>query len=81
MATADDDGIGAHGEASNGLRTPAAALDLIEKDAAGQPRAFGVQRGGAAVNVVVAGAAAGELELSEAEGLLRDESEELLARV
>src|ERR1017187_9698159 len=77
----DDDGVGPHGESSDGLGTPVAAVDFIEKDAAGEARAFGVQGGGAAVDVVVAGAAAGELELAQAKGLLRKKSEKLLARV
>ena len=77
----DDDGVGSHGESADGLRTPVAALDFVEKDAGGEARALGVQGGGAAVDVVVAGAAAGELELAKAEGLLRKKGEELLASV
>ncbi len=77
----DHDRVGSHGESADGLRTPVAALDFVEKNAAGQARALGVQRGGAAVDVVVAGAAAGELELAQAEGLLREKGKKLLACV
>ena len=45
---------------------------------AGEAAAFGVERGGAAVDVVVAGAAGGELELAEPEAGAGEEGEKLL---
>ena len=44
----------------------------------GEPAAFGVQRGGAAVDVVVARPAGGELELAEAETDSGEKGEKLL---
>ena len=43
------------------------SFEQIEDRLAGEAAAFGVERGGAAVDVVVAGAAGGELELAEIE--------------
>src|ERR1700723_357609 len=45
---------------------------------AGQTAAFSVQRGGAAIDVVVAGSARGELELAEAKAGAGKKCEELL---
>ena len=45
---------------------------------AGEAAAFGMQRGGAAVNVVVAGAAGRELELAELETGAGEKREKLL---
>ena len=50
----------------------------FEDGVAGEAAAFGVQRGGAAVDVVVAGAAGGELELAEAEAGAGEKREQLL---
>ena len=51
----------------------------IEDSEAGKASALGVQRGGAAVDVVVAAPAGRELEVAELEGLAREKGEELLA--
>ena len=47
---------------------------------AGEAAAFGVEGGGAAVDVVVAGAAGGELELAELEADAGEKREKLLRR-
>ena len=63
------DRIGSHGQAADGLRVPASFFDFLQKNRACQLGASGIECGGAAVDVVVAGAAGGELEFSQAEGL------------
>ncbi len=45
----------------------------------GEAAALGVQRGGAAVDVVVAGAAGGQLELAETEAGAGEKREQLLS--
>jgi hypothetical protein len=64
-----DDGVGAHGEPADGFGVDVVGFEQLEDGVAGEAAAFGVERGGAAVDVVVAGevAAGGELELAEAE--------------
>ena len=67
-----DDGISAEGESADGLKSggsgeQAALAQGVEDDQAGEPNAFSVERGGAAVDVVVAGAAGGKLEAAETE--------------
>ena len=59
-----DDGVGTHGEAADGFRLNLVLLEEFEDRVSGEAAALGVERGGAAVDVVVAGAAGGELELS-----------------
>ena len=44
-------------------------IHFVEKDAASETGAFAAQSGGATVNVIVASAAGGELELSQAKGV------------
>jgi len=73
-----DDGIRAQGEAADGFRVDVVLLEQIEDCFAGEPAAFGVQCGGAAVDVVVTGAAGGELELAEAEAGSSEDGEQLL---
>ena len=53
-------------------------IEKLEDGLAGEAAAFGVEGGGAAVDVVVAGAAGGELELAEAEAGAGEEGEQLL---
>ena len=66
------------------VRPPTASASMLccfkqfEDGVAGEAAAFGVQRGGAAVNVVVAGAAGGELELAEPEAGAGEQREQLL---
>jgi len=62
-----DDGIGAQGEAADGLGFYPLFIEKIEDGLAGEPAAFSVECGCAAVDIVVAGAAGRELELAEAE--------------
>ena len=73
-----DDGIGAHGESADGFGVDVVLLQQFEHGVAGEAAAFGVERGGAAVDVVVAGAAGGELELAELEAGAGEEREKLL---
>jgi len=58
----DDDGVGAHGEATDSLGVPAASANLVEENASGKLGAVGMKGRGSAVDVVIACAAAGELE-------------------
>ena len=51
--------------------------DEVVEDEAGEAAAFGVERGGAAVDVVVGLLAGGEGEVAEAEGVGRDEVEQV----
>src|ERR1700733_14865022 len=74
-----DDGIGAQGKAADGMRIEVMLTQQIEDGDAGKASALGVQRGGAAVDVVIAAAAGRELEVAELEGLAREKGEELLA--
>ena len=74
-----DDGIGAEGEAADGVRIEMMLVQQIEDGDAGEASAFGVERGGAAVDVVVAASAGGELEVAELEGLAGEQGEQLLA--
>ena len=53
----DNDRIGAHGQTANGVGVPSLLADFLEKHLAGELRAARVERRGAAVDVVVAGAA------------------------
>jgi hypothetical protein len=53
--------------------------DEVVEDQAGEAAAFGVEGGGAAVDVVVGLLAAGEGEVAEAEGVGGDEVQERLA--
>jgi hypothetical protein len=73
-----DDGICAHGESADGLRIDVILFQKFKHGVPGEAAAFGVKRGGAAVNVVVAGAAGGELELAELEAGAGEEGEKLL---
>jgi hypothetical protein len=45
------------------------AIHFIKENASGKTGAFATQRGGATVNVIVAGSAGRELELSQAKGV------------
>ena len=58
----DDDRVGAHRKAANRVRVPSATADLVEENTSGQLGAIGMKGGGAAVDVVITCAAAGELE-------------------
>ena len=66
------------------VRPPTASASMwfcfeqFENGVPGEAAAFGVQRGGAAVDVVVAGAAGGELELAESEAGAGEQREQLL---
>ena len=64
-----DEGVGPHGEAPDRLRVRDVLADDVIKDQAGKTATLGVQGGGAAVDVVIRFLAAGECEVSEAEGV------------
>src|ERR1700722_2507316 len=49
--------VGSHGQATDGLRPPSALANFLEEDLAGKLRAACVQRGGAAIHVIVTGTA------------------------
>ncbi len=74
------DGIGSHGEATDGLRLPSPLTDFVSKHFAGQARTLGVKSRDAAVDVVVAGAAGRELELAQPERLVGEQAQQILAR-
>ena len=75
----DDDGVGAHGQSSDGVGVPALRAHFLKKNLADQLRAASIERGGAAIDVIVAGAAGGKLEFAEAEGFLRQQGQEFLS--
>jgi hypothetical protein len=54
------DGVSPHGQAADSVGLDVAGFEEFEDGVAGEAAALGVQRGGAAVDVVVAGAAGGE---------------------
>src|SRR5580658_8155030 len=72
-----DDGIGAHGEAADRGRLPVVPENFGEKNFAGKTRTLGIERGGAAVDVVVAGATGRKLEFAQAERLAGKQAEQL----
>ena len=51
-----DDGVGAHGESADGRGLELVVMDEVEDGESGEASALGVEGGGAAVDVVVAGA-------------------------
>ena len=65
-------------EAANGLCVNVVGFKQFKDGVTGEASTFGVQGGGAAVDVVVAGAAGGELELAEAEADSGEDREQLL---
>ena len=71
-----DERVCAHGEASDGFGLREVAADKVVEDDAGETAALGVQRGDAAVDVVVAAGSAGEGEVAELEGEGGDEVEQ-----
>ena len=73
-----DDGVGAEGEPADGFGLDVVGLKEFKDGMAGEAAALGVQRGGAAVDVVVARAAGGERELAEAEADAGEKGEKLL---
>src|ERR1700683_4660629 len=73
------DRIGAHGEAADRLRLPSLLSYLAGKYFAGQARALSVKSRGAAVDVIVAGAARRKLELAQPERLGSEQAQQILA--
>ena len=71
--------VGAHGEPANGFRIHAFFFEQIEHRVAGETAALRVQRGGAAVDVVVARASGGKLELAKPKASAGQKSEQLFA--
>ena len=74
-----DDGIGAHSETANGVCLNVILFQEIENGFAREASAFGVERSSAAIDVVVAGAAGRELELTEAKADVRENGKQLLS--
>jgi hypothetical protein len=72
------DRIGAHRQPTDCFGINLVCFKQLKNGVAGEATALGVQSGGAAVNVVVAGAAGGELELAQLEAGAGEEREELL---
>ena len=60
----DNDGIGAHGESTDGVGMPTLGAHFLEKNLADELRSARVERGGAAIDVVVAGAAGGKFKFA-----------------
>ncbi len=71
-----DQGVGTHGESAYGFGLRDVLADEVVEDQAGETAAFGVEGGGAAVDVIVGLLAAGEGEVAEFEGEGGDEIEE-----
>jgi len=74
-----DDGVGSHGEPADGFSFDLLLLEELEDSVAGKPAAFGVERSGAAIDVVVARSAGREFELAELEAGVGEEGKELLS--
>ena len=68
-----DDGIGTHGQSADGIGVPPLTAHFIKEDLADQLRAAGVERSGAAVDVIVTGAAGGQLEFTQAKRFFRQQ--------
>ena len=73
-----DDWVGAHGESTDGICVDVIRFQQLEDGVSGETTPFGVQRRGAAIDVIVAGASGGKLELAEAEAGAREEREKVL---
>ena len=71
--------VGAQREAAHRLDRRPGLAQGGEKHAPHQPGALGVERGGAAVDVVIAGPAGGELKRSQAERLAGKQGEQAIA--
>lgn len=76
-----DKGVGAHGEAADGDGVGDVPADEVVEEEAGEAAALGVERGGAAVDVVVGALTGGEGEVAEAEGVGGEDTEEVGAVV
>src|SRR5262249_35024137 len=75
----NDDRVGSHGESTDGWGLPAALANLVEDNVAGELGAAGVEGGGAAIDVVVAGCARGEREVSQLERFMGQQAKQFLA--
>ena len=71
-----DERVCAHGQAADGDGGRHVLADEVVEEYAGEAAAFGVERGGAAVDVIVRSLAAGEGEVTEPEGVGGDEVEQ-----
>jgi len=76
-----DQRVGSHGESADGIGVGEVLAYEVVHQEAGEPATFGVQGGGAAVDVVVGLLATGEGEVAETEGEGCDEVEEVDAVV
>jgi hypothetical protein len=73
-----DDGVSAHGEAADGFGLDVAGFEQFKNGVTGEAAALGVEGGGAAVDVVIAGCAGGEGKVAEAEAEAGEERQKLL---
>ncbi len=73
-----DDGVSTHGEPADGVSMDIVGFEKIKDGVAGEAATLGMEGGGAAVDVVIAGGAGGEGEGAEAEAQACDVGEELL---
>ena len=64
-----DEGVGSHGESADGFGFGEVLADEVVEEKSGEAAALGVEGSGAAVDVVIGLLAAGEGEVSEAEGV------------
>ena len=71
-----DEGVGTHSESAYGFSLRSVPADEVVEDKARETAAFGVESGGAAVDVVVGFLAAGEGEVAEFEGESGEEIKE-----
>ncbi len=71
-------GVRPHRQTANRVNLPAASLNLFQENFPRKPRTLGIQRSCTAIDVVVAGAAGGKFEVSQAEGFLRQEAKKLV---
>ena len=62
-----DDGVGAQGESADGFSIDFIGFEEFKDCVPGEPASNGVERSGAAVDVIIANCPGGELELAEAE--------------
>ena len=75
-----DQRVGAHGEAADGFGLREVFADEVEQHDAGEAATLGVQRGDAAVDVIVRALAGGEQEVAKPERVSSDEVQKSFAR-
>src|SRR6266576_428159 len=76
----DDNRVGAHGQPADGLGPPSTVPDFLEEYFSSQPRPLRIERGGAAVDVVIAHPARRKFELAQLKRLVGECGKQLLPR-